>query len=322
MPHAPDVRGFGLAAGAPRLVDVSSHPSVEELCLASDALVTDYSSLMFDYATLDRPIVIHADDWEAYEAARGTYFDLRATPPGAIARTEDELVDIFATGHWQGSRSAQLRASFRSRFCSHDDGHAAERVVRRVFLGECVPTPPIVPLADRRPPRRRLPRRPRKPRRPRSWRGCGRSRRPGLGREARDHRAGQFVEVGARHGFAHDDLAPVQRPDRQVEGPRRVGPRGQFAPRDCLGDDALRHPPLPFQEGSAHGVREFRVPCRLDEQVGDHGGGDRVAQQVGHDLQQGPYVPVQRACRRRRNPSTAKAPTRSRTRCSLDFHRR
>ncbi|MCX5199660.1 bifunctional glycosyltransferase family 2 protein/CDP-glycerol:glycerophosphate glycerophosphotransferase [Streptomyces sp. NBC_00249] len=135
----------------PRLIDVSAHPSVEELCLASDALVTDYSSLMFDYAALDRPIVIHADDWEAYEAARGTYFDLRACPPGAIARTEDELVDIFATGHWQGSRSAQLRAAFRSRFCSYDDGHAAERVVRRVFLGESAPTPPVTPLEDRHP---------------------------------------------------------------------------------------------------------------------------------------------------------------------------
>ncbi|WP_371616124.1 CDP-glycerol glycerophosphotransferase family protein [Streptomyces sp. NBC_00454] len=133
----------------PRLLDVSAHPSVEELCLASDALVTDYSSLMFDYASLDRPIVIHADDWEAYEASRGTYFDLRAFPPGAIARTEDELVDIFATGHWQGSRSAQLRASFRTRFCTHDDGHAAERVVRRVFLSQ--PASPIVPLEDRRP---------------------------------------------------------------------------------------------------------------------------------------------------------------------------
>ncbi|WP_330330723.1 bifunctional glycosyltransferase family 2 protein/CDP-glycerol:glycerophosphate glycerophosphotransferase [Streptomyces sp. NBC_00536] len=120
----------------PRLLDVSTHPSVEELCLASDALVTDYSSLMFDYAALDRPIVIHADDWEAYEASRGTYFDLRAFPPGAIARTEDELVDIFATGHWQGSRSAQLRASFRTRFCTYDDGHAAERVVRHVFLNQ------------------------------------------------------------------------------------------------------------------------------------------------------------------------------------------
>ncbi|MBT2453083.1 bifunctional glycosyltransferase family 2 protein/CDP-glycerol:glycerophosphate glycerophosphotransferase [Streptomyces sp. ISL-43] len=133
----------------PRLLDVSSHPSVEELCLASDALVTDYSSLMFDYASLDRPIVIHADDWEAYEASRGTYFDLRAFPPGAIARTEDELVDIFGTGHWQGSRSAQLRSSFRARFCTYDDGQAAERVVRRVFLSE--PASPVVPLEDRHP---------------------------------------------------------------------------------------------------------------------------------------------------------------------------
>ncbi|KIF05145.1 glycosyl transferase, partial [Streptomyces sp. RSD-27] len=135
----------------PRLLDVSSHPSVEELCLASDALVTDYSSLMFDYACLDRPIVIHADDWEAYEAARGTYFDLRSCPPGAIARTEDELVDIFATGHWRGSRSAQLRAAFRARFCPYDDGYAAERVVRRVFLGQQTPLPAVTPLEDRRP---------------------------------------------------------------------------------------------------------------------------------------------------------------------------
>ncbi|MFD3541263.1 CDP-glycerol glycerophosphotransferase family protein [Streptomyces sp. NPDC058662] len=135
----------------PRLIDVSAHPSVEDLCLASDALVTDYSSLMFDYAVLDRPIVIHADDWEAYEAARGTYFDLRSCPPGAIARTEDELVDIFATGHWRGSRSAQLRAAFRGRFCPYDDGHAAERVVRRVFLGQSAPFPAILPPENRHP---------------------------------------------------------------------------------------------------------------------------------------------------------------------------
>ncbi|MEU1074952.1 MULTISPECIES: bifunctional glycosyltransferase family 2 protein/CDP-glycerol:glycerophosphate glycerophosphotransferase [unclassified Streptomyces] len=135
----------------PRIIDVSGHRSVEQLCLAADALVTDYSSLMFDYANLDRPIVIHADDWEAYEAARGTYFDLRAFPPGAVARTEDELIDIFCTGHWRGSRSAQLRAAFRARFCPHDDGHAAERVVRRVFLDQSGGRPPVVPLEDRRP---------------------------------------------------------------------------------------------------------------------------------------------------------------------------
>lgn len=139
-----------LTTSCGRVVDVSDHPNVQSLCLASDALVTDYSSLMFDYANLDRPIVIHTDDWEAYEAARGTYFDLRAFPPGAIARGEDELIDIFATGHWRGSRSAQLRAAFRERFCTHDDGRAAERVVRRVVLGE-TELPPVVPLGERRP---------------------------------------------------------------------------------------------------------------------------------------------------------------------------
>lgn len=138
------------ASASGRIIDVTDHPSVESLCLASDALVTDYSSLMFDYANLDRPIVIHADDWEAYEAARGTYFDLRAFPPGAVARSEDELIDIFATDHWRGSRSAQLRAAFRERFCPYDDGRAAERVVRHVVLGE-TDLPPVVPLADRHP---------------------------------------------------------------------------------------------------------------------------------------------------------------------------
>ncbi|MCX4811459.1 bifunctional glycosyltransferase family 2 protein/CDP-glycerol:glycerophosphate glycerophosphotransferase [Streptomyces sp. NBC_01239] len=137
-------------ASGGRIIDVTDHPSVESLCLASDALVTDYSSLMFDYANLDRPIVIHADDWEAYEAARGTYFDLRAFPPGAVARSEDELIDIFATDHWRGSRSTQLRTAFRERFCPYDDGRAAERVVRHVVLGE-TDHPPVVPLADRHP---------------------------------------------------------------------------------------------------------------------------------------------------------------------------
>ena len=45
--------------------DVASHPSIEELCLAADVLLTDYSSIMFDYAVLDRPNVIHAPDWQA-----------------------------------------------------------------------------------------------------------------------------------------------------------------------------------------------------------------------------------------------------------------
>ncbi|GGV30881.1 glycosyl transferase [Streptomyces longisporoflavus] len=143
--------GEPLAPSSGRLIDVSDHPSVESLCLASDALVTDYSSLMFDYVNLDRPVVLHAEDWQAYEAARGTYFDVREFPPGAVARDQDELIDIFVTGHWRGSHSARLRAAFRDRFCVYDDGRAAERVVRHVVLGEGGGLPSVAPLADRQP---------------------------------------------------------------------------------------------------------------------------------------------------------------------------
>ncbi|MFE5240293.1 MULTISPECIES: bifunctional glycosyltransferase/CDP-glycerol:glycerophosphate glycerophosphotransferase [unclassified Streptomyces] len=129
-------RTSGTAAGD-RVLDVTGHPSTEELCLASDALITDYSSLMFDYACLDRPVITYAPDWDAYRAARGTYFDLLSgTPgdtPGAVATTEDELREVLTSGAWRAPEADSLRAAFRARFCPYDDGHAAERVVRRVF---------------------------------------------------------------------------------------------------------------------------------------------------------------------------------------------
>ncbi|NJP41833.1 bifunctional glycosyltransferase/CDP-glycerol:glycerophosphate glycerophosphotransferase [Actinacidiphila epipremni] len=140
------------AAGA--VVDVSGHPSVEELCLASDALVTDFSSLMFDYANLDRPILVHAADWAAYSAARGVYFDLLSgrpgETPGVVAHDESALARAFHSGEWADEPANALRAAFRLRFCSYDDGLAAERVVRRVFLSEDQLLP-YRPLPDRHP---------------------------------------------------------------------------------------------------------------------------------------------------------------------------
>ncbi|MGW2492286.1 CDP-glycerol glycerophosphotransferase family protein [Streptomyces sp. NPDC001606] len=135
-----------------RLIDVSSYDPVEELCLAADALVTDYSSIMFDYANLDRPIVVYADDWETYRTTRGVYFDLMTDHPGQVATTQEELTEIFLSGAWRDESAAKARAAFRRRFCEYDDGRAAERVVRRVFLGEPEEAlPPVLPLEERTP---------------------------------------------------------------------------------------------------------------------------------------------------------------------------
>ncbi|MGW1615307.1 bifunctional glycosyltransferase/CDP-glycerol:glycerophosphate glycerophosphotransferase [Streptomyces sp. NPDC002285] len=134
-------RGMGLADLHRRgvLIDATDEPHVEDVLLAADVLVTDYSALMFDYANLDRPIVIHADDWGAYAASRGAYFDITADAPGHVSRSYRELAWLFASGTWQDGESARLRAGFRERFCEFDDGLAAERVVRTVMLGELMP---------------------------------------------------------------------------------------------------------------------------------------------------------------------------------------
>ena len=121
-----------------RIVDVSAYPVVEDLYLAADVLMTDYSSAMFDFAVLDRPLVIFAPDWAAYRELRGAYFDLMRLPPGPVATTFVDLVDVFASEAYASAASTAQRALFRERFCYLDDGKAAERVVRRVLLGETV----------------------------------------------------------------------------------------------------------------------------------------------------------------------------------------
>ena len=107
---------------------------------------------MFDYANLDRPVVVYADDWDVYRETRGVYFDLMEHPPGPVARTPGELARIFRDGSWAGEESTAARSAFRERFCQFDDGLAAERVVRRVLLGEPPESiPPVIPLAERTP---------------------------------------------------------------------------------------------------------------------------------------------------------------------------
>ena len=120
--------------------------------LAADVLVTDYSSIMFDYANLDRPTVIYAPDWETYQEVRGVYFDLFAKPPGPVTTDQSTLAEVLISGKYDDPSSRATRASFRAEFCQFDDGRASERVVRSLMLGEALL--PVIPLNERvRPPR-------------------------------------------------------------------------------------------------------------------------------------------------------------------------
>lgn len=116
------------------LVDVTTYPSMADLLLVTDVLVTDYSSVMFDFSSTGRPIVFFTPDLQHYSAdLRGFYFDLLAEAPGPVVSTRDELLAAIRSAPEDAGRYAERAARWRERFTPHDDGASGDRVVRRMI---------------------------------------------------------------------------------------------------------------------------------------------------------------------------------------------
>ena len=78
------------------IYNVSNYDDIKDLYLITDILITDYSSVMFDFANTRKPIVFFAHDIERYSSAlRGFDFDLKKGAPGPIVKTEAELFDVI-----------------------------------------------------------------------------------------------------------------------------------------------------------------------------------------------------------------------------------
>lgn len=116
------------------VMDVSVYPDISELFLITDVLVTDYSSSMFDFAVTGRPMVFFTYDLERYrDHVRGFYFDFDAEAPGPLLRTAQEVVEALGEPAALEAGYRDARAAFAARYCPHDDGHAAARVLDRVL---------------------------------------------------------------------------------------------------------------------------------------------------------------------------------------------
>ena len=133
------------------VVDVSQVHDVTPLLLASDALVTDYSSILFDYALLDRPMLfLQQDRTEYLEEGRGSYFDLHDQAPGPIVEDEPGLFAALSGLDEQGAAFSAARREFAVRYGEYDRGQAAQEVVQRVFVDRAAPLRPVrLPGASR-----------------------------------------------------------------------------------------------------------------------------------------------------------------------------
>lgn len=114
------------------IIDVSKIDDITELYLISDLLITDYSSVFFDYAVLKRPILFYMYDLDEYrDDIRGFYLDLESLP-GKIITEEDQLpCEILRTmQHWQYDEKYR---TFNETFNDLEDGKASERLVAQII---------------------------------------------------------------------------------------------------------------------------------------------------------------------------------------------
>lgn len=114
--------------------NASNYPDIQELYLISDILITDYSSVMFDFANMNRPILFFTYDLEMYrDQLRGFYMDFEKEAPGPLLRTSDEVTEAVKNiDKVQFEYDSRYKA-FYKKFCSLEDGAAASRVVDRFF---------------------------------------------------------------------------------------------------------------------------------------------------------------------------------------------
>ncbi|AZU64000.1 bifunctional glycosyltransferase/CDP-glycerol:glycerophosphate glycerophosphotransferase [Neobacillus mesonae] len=117
--------------------NLSKYDDIAELYLISDILITDYSSVFFDYANLKRPILFFTYDLDKYrDQLRGFYLDFENDAPGPLLRTSDEVIEAIANIETVKKEYASRYEGFYEMFCSWHDGKSTEKVVKKVLLGE------------------------------------------------------------------------------------------------------------------------------------------------------------------------------------------
>ena len=118
--------------------DFSQRVDINDLYLVSDLLITDYSSVFFDYGNLKKPILFYMYDLEEYrDTLRGFYFDIENEAPGPIVKDMDELILALEEfdAHGKYERSEENYRKFYDAYCYLEDGYSSKRFVERLITG-------------------------------------------------------------------------------------------------------------------------------------------------------------------------------------------
>jgi CDP-ribitol ribitolphosphotransferase len=110
--------------------DFSSYREINDLLFITDILITDYSSVCFEFALLNKPMVFFSPDVEEYISTRDFYYNYYSFIPGPLARTDEEMINIIKKEAFEMDKLD----SFVHYFFDHLDGKSSERVVDQLIL--------------------------------------------------------------------------------------------------------------------------------------------------------------------------------------------
>lgn len=116
------------------VINASDYSEIQDLYLISDILITDYSSVFFDYANTSKPILFFTYDFDLYKnEVRGFYMDLQKEAPGPLLYTSEEVVNAIINIEKITKEYDEKYMNFKEKYCALEDGKASERVVSLIF---------------------------------------------------------------------------------------------------------------------------------------------------------------------------------------------
>ncbi|MDO5038271.1 CDP-glycerol glycerophosphotransferase family protein [Clostridium sp.] len=113
-----------------RIIDLSDYGAINDILIMTDLLITDYSSIVFEYSLLERPMIFFADDLDSYEHERDFYYPYESFVPGPIVKNTDELIEVLNNDTCDYEK---IRA-FKNKFFDYVDGLSSKRFVDKIIL--------------------------------------------------------------------------------------------------------------------------------------------------------------------------------------------
>lgn len=116
------------------IFDLHSYRTVEDLYLISDILITDYSSVMFDYALLDKPMLFFTYDLEDYrDNLRGMYVDIEEEAPGPLVFNTDEVISSIMNIDDEMKKYSRKISAFKEKYLGYENGHSCQTIIDTVI---------------------------------------------------------------------------------------------------------------------------------------------------------------------------------------------